>query len=144
MLKASQLSSDGRNHLIPRTVVSRMINHTFWPRLSTFDNEDLRLPLEEHPLIVGRLFESRVPSDYALSHLHQMDSIVHKKQKQVDRRGQVKICPFNCWKNSHWMIGCWKRLVTFGREIVSLLAQLSQLAEAMNSVRDEDLPSVVR
>ena len=33
------------------------------------------------------------------------------------------------------MIGCWKHLVTFGRKIVSLLAQFSQLAEAVSSAR---------
>ena len=64
--------------------------------------------------------------------------------KPVDQSIEAKFYPINCWNNSHWMISCWKRLVTFGRKVASLLAQFSQPTEAVSSARDGDSPSVVQ
>ena len=52
-----------------------------------------------------------------------------------------------CWSKGSSQdlpINCGKCRVTFVRKIVSLLAQFSQLAEAVSSARDEDSPSVVQ
>ena len=126
-----------------------MINHTFLPRPSTFDNEDLWSSLEEQPSIGDRFFGVSCPirlcaqlpgsnGFYCAQEASGYDS------KPVDQSIEAKFYPINCWNNSHWMISCWKRLVTFGRKVASLLAQFSQPTEAVSSARNGDSPSVVQ
>ena len=97
MLKVSQLSSDDRNDSIPMILISNDQPHVPAAPINVRQRRSVAT-LIRAAATGDRFFGSRVPSDCALSHLHQMDFIVHKKPlaydpKPVDRRAQAKICP---------------------------------------------------